>query len=93
MRIDSESTLKISDFGCVISSPLAVIYAISVAAAAGASRILLTGIDGFPASDYRQQEMVRIIQNFKSINPDVKLVAITPTTYPLSQQSVYNPSL
>ena len=65
-------------------------YAISIANAAGASQILLTGVDGYDKSDSRQQEMVLSLSKFKENNTDVEICAVTPTTYPISQVLISN---
>jgi len=37
--------------GCVLSSPLVLVYALMAATAGGANRIMLAGLDGYDASD------------------------------------------
>ena len=92
LRVE-ESAFYIAHNGCVLSNPLALSYAISVATAGGAGKILLAGVDGYELTDPRQQEMVDILEGYESIPESLPLLAITPTTYPVDQRSIYEPGL
>ena len=54
-----------------------------------AKRILLAGFDGYDAADKRQQEMITLLQLIQESNHTVEMIAVTPTTYPISKGSVY----
>jgi len=88
-----ENTFQISDTGCILSSPLAVAYAISLATVGGAEKILLAGMDGYEISDPRQKEMEDMFQRYSDLDNALPICAITPTTYPVEQRSVYEPDL
>ena len=88
-----EDTFRINDNGCVLSSPLAFSYAVSVANAANANRILLVGVDGYEPSDLRQIEMIDIIKKYNKIQGRISITAITPTTYPINQKSIFDPDI
>jgi 4-hydroxy 2-oxovalerate aldolase len=88
-----EGSFKINDDGCILSNPLAFSYAISIANAANANRILLVGVDGYDPSDLRQIEMTDVIKNYNKIQNCVSMTAITPTTYPINQQSIFDPDI
>ncbi len=79
--------------GCVVPGRLAMAYAMAVATVAGARRILLAGVDGFPAGDARQDEMVEVLAAYHAMPGAVPIVAVTPTTYPIAQASVYAPTI
>lgn len=79
--------------GCVLPAALAAPYALAFATAAGARRILLAGFDGYGAADPRQSEMVHILEAYQNLPRKVPLIAITPTTYPVQQSSLYAPSI
>ena len=80
---------NIADKGCVLGSPLALAYAISVATVGGANRIILSGVDGYDSSDPRQIEMVKILEQYKEQESACNILAITPTSYPVVQCSVF----
>jgi len=88
-----ENAFRINDDGCVLSSPLAFSYAISIANAANANRILLVGVDGYEPSDLRQIEMADVIKKYNNIQNHIPMLAITPTTYPIDQKSIFDPNL
>ena len=75
--------------GCVLFSPLALGYAISVATIGGANEILLAGVDGYDSTDKRQIEMVELFQRYAKLESHVRISAITPTTVPVEQDSVF----
>jgi 4-hydroxy 2-oxovalerate aldolase len=77
--------------GCVIPRRVAAAYALALANAAGASRILLAGFDGYAANDPQQQEMEYILSAYKATVGAVPLTAVTPTTYAVSQSSIFAP--
>jgi len=89
----AEERFRIAHNGCVLSNPLALAYAVSVATAGGASKILLAGVDGYESNDPRQQEMVEMLEGYEKISASLPLSAITPTTYPVDQRSIYEPGL
>ena len=77
--------------GCVLPARLVIAYAMAAATAAGAQRILLAGVDGYPAGDARQDEMVEVFTAYQAMSGNVPMVAVTPTTYPIAQGSVHAP--
>jgi len=84
-----EGSFKILENGCILDSALAINYAISIANASGASKILLTGIDGYEASDPKQLEMLSSIERYNKLDKSIPIYAITPTTYPIEEKSIY----
>ncbi len=84
---------EIHENGCVLKTPLAAAYAISVATSGGARQIMLMGMDGYDLGDPRQQEMVDMLDEYTSLDVSLPIIAITPTTYPVLQRSIYDPSL
>jgi 4-hydroxy 2-oxovalerate aldolase len=86
-------TFRVTPTGCTIPSRLAIAYAMAVAVAGGARRILLAGVDGYPAGDPRQEEMVEVLRAYEQLPGAVPLLAVTPSTYPVPQSSVYAPTV
>ena len=83
----------IKNNGCTLSSALSLFYAISIATASGASRILLAGADGYEASDPRYKEVALLFEQYVSLDEAIPIFAITKTTYPIKQKSIYDPSI
>lgn len=92
LRVE-KGCFTINETGCVLSKPLALAYAIAAITAAGAKRVFLAGFDGYGSSDPRQQEMVDVLEDYKQLPHALRLSAITPTTYPVEQCSLYQPDL
>jgi 4-hydroxy 2-oxovalerate aldolase len=78
---------------CTLPQPLAAAYAIALSIEGGAARIALVGFDGYAIGDPRQEEMIEVFNGFHQIETAPPIVAITPTTYPVIQSSVYEPGL
>ncbi|WP_208028130.1 aldolase catalytic domain-containing protein [Rhabdothermincola sediminis] len=92
LRVEA-GRFDIGSSGCVLPARLAVAYAIAAATAGGARRILLAGFDGYRAGDPRQEEMVEVLRAYEESGRVVPLIAITPSTYPVQQSSVYAPTI
>ncbi len=102
-RLKSESTIidyglrtgvsgfAFGEHGAALPSALVALYAIAFANAGGAKRIYLAGFDGFPLGDPRQVEMVTLLKQYADSPGAVELVAVTPTAYPVTQSSIYDP--
>jgi 4-hydroxy 2-oxovalerate aldolase len=84
-----EGVHTIADNGCILNSPLALAYAISIATAGCSSKLYLAGFDGYETADPRQLEMVKMLKNYKEYSDAVQLIAITPTTYSLDKISIF----
>ena len=89
LRID-EQGLSITENGCVLEHTLALPYALSIATGANADRVLLAGMDGYLPSDPRHSEMVKILELYSQLDEAIPVIAITPTSYPIQQRSVYD---
>ncbi|MBI4936657.1 MAG: aldolase catalytic domain-containing protein [Nitrosomonadales bacterium] len=89
----SDKRVEVGNTGCVLPTTLAAAYAIAIATAAGAERILMTGIDGYAAGDPRQEEMIEALEHYQRVDKAIPIMAITPTTYPIMQRSIYEPNL
>jgi 4-hydroxy 2-oxovalerate aldolase len=66
---------------------LTAAYALGIAKAGQAQITTLVGFDGFDKNDPRQMEMIELVQAFQQLGLSLK--AITPTSYPVEQGSVY----
>lgn len=87
------NTVEIRPTGCSLPQPLAAAYAIALAFEGGAAKIVLVGFDGYATGDRRQEEMIEVFERFHALESAPPIIAITPTTYPVTQRSVYEPGL
>lgn len=78
---------------CVLPAPLVAAYALAIAERSGCSRILMAGFDGYGPGDRREAEIIQLIGLYESRKNYVPLLAITPTSYPIAETSVYYPVL
>lgn len=78
---------------CGVPYDLTFAYALALASHANAKRISLVGVDGYERGDIRQSEMIDLIVNFKQFAPEIVMTALTPTSYPVQQGSIYAPNL
>ena len=90
LRVE-EGCFDIFSNGCVLTSPLALAYAISVVTAGGADKIILAGVDGYSSNDPRQIELVEMFDAYRKNFSEVSVAAITPTAFPIKQSSVFEP--
>lgn len=77
--------------GSTLPAAYVALYAIAFANAGGAKRIYLAGFDGFALGDSRQVEMVTLLEQYAATPGAVQLIAVTPTSYPVVQSSIYDP--
>ena len=82
-------TFAFGERGCTIPSAQVISYALAVLASGGAARVLLAGFDGFPRGDRRNDEMEAVFERYLALPGAPPLVSITPTVYPLPEQSIY----
>ena len=73
---------------CISPYNLTIAYCLLACVNAQASEIHIVGFDGYQADDPRQMEMIRFLEDFKH-NFNLKIVALTPTSYPLDMSSLY----
>ena len=78
---------------CTIPFESTAAYAFAIALNTEAKQISLVGFDGYEKGDVRQNEMLEIISLLKSNSVGQKIVALTPTAYPLDKGSVYAPNI
>lgn len=87
----SENCFAAASDGCVIPVPLAFGYALAIATEGRAKRILLAGFDGYEQGDPRQQEMLDTLAAYREYPANLDVLALLPTTYPVSRTSLYSP--
>ncbi len=83
----------VNDNYCSVPYDLTAAYALAIALHAGAKQVSLVGVDGYERGDIRQTEMIDLLAKFKAFAPELKITALTPTSYPILQGSIYAPNL
>lgn len=74
---------------CSVPNSLVLAYALAVVTSGKADRILMSGFDGYGADDPRSHEMQTLLTSYKACPEAVPLIAVTPTRYSLTAQSIY----
>jgi 4-hydroxy 2-oxovalerate aldolase len=92
LRVNNEGVV-LEDTWCQLPSSLAAGYALAIALTGQCACINLVGFDGYSTSDYRQKEMCDLFEFFFHAFPAVKLRSLTPTSYPVTQGSIYEPRI
>lgn len=82
-----ENTFSFTSTECIIPSPLVFAYALAICNAGKASKIYLTGFDGYSLDDPRYKEMQSMLDVYKEGN--LELYSLTPTKYSIKTKSVY----
>jgi 4-hydroxy 2-oxovalerate aldolase len=84
-----QNTFEMKETNCTIPGFLVAPYVLSAVTIGGARRIFLAGFDGYGPGDPRQEEMIEVINLYKSQAKSLQLIAITASTYNVEQTSVY----
>lgn len=85
-----EDRFEFNGTHCATPSLLVLAYALAVAAAGRAERILVAGFDGYPEGDGRNAEVENIFRLMESHPDSPEVISITPTRYKhLKQLSLY----
>jgi 4-hydroxy 2-oxovalerate aldolase len=88
--VDGKS-FTIDQSQCTLPNGLVAAYALAVVTQGGAKEIHLVGLDGFDPSDSRQGQMVEVLERFAEVHAAPPVVALTPTSYPVTASSLYAP--
>ena len=78
------------DFYCTIPSPLALAYALAIAAGGKAPRVYLAGFDGYILDDPRTREINNLFSIFQKKDDVPEIISITNTRYKVKTVSVYS---
>ena len=89
LRIEKNS-LSAQDNGCILNKPLVLMYALSLLSVSNARKISLVGVDGYESQSLKQTELNEAFVQFQENNPNISLVAITPTSLPINTAFIYD---
>jgi 4-hydroxy 2-oxovalerate aldolase len=92
LTVEAEQFI-VNDTNCVVPHDLTAAYALAIAINGCGQKISLVGVDGYELGDIRQSEMIELLARFKSLVPNISITALTPTSYPVLQGSIYAPNL
>ena len=81
--------LIVNTTSAVLPTPAVFAYALAVAVAGRATRVLLAGFDGYAAGDARRAEDQAVFTRFLSDAATPPLLAVTPTAFDLPMTSIY----
>ena len=81
-------TFTINETECTLPYELSIGYALSLIDMGGAKNISLVGFDGYDRDDIRQIRMNELLDLFNE-QSSMSITALTPTTYHISQGSIY----
>jgi 4-hydroxy 2-oxovalerate aldolase len=83
-----QNTLIIGQSECTLPYELSIGYALSLASIGGAKDVSLVGFDGYNRDDIRQTRMNELLDLYNK-QSSLPIVALTPTTYQITQGSIY----
>ncbi|MFH4530048.1 aldolase catalytic domain-containing protein [Vibrio diabolicus] len=66
-------------------------YVLGALLESSVNTITVVGFDGYAQDDIRQQEMIDILNFYRSHEKSLEIKSLTPTTYPIFKGSVYAP--
>ncbi|UXK09891.1 pyruvate carboxyltransferase [Shewanella putrefaciens] len=92
LNVDSNEFFVAATY-CSVPYDLTAAYALAIAVHSQAKYVSFVGIDGYERGDIRQTEMVDLFAKFKEFAPEIPVIALTPTSYPIQQRSIYAPNL
>ena len=102
-ELEKISHLSLIDYGFDLSSERLTVSETSVAAAydltsaylfgvlvnSAPESVSLVGFDGYEKGDIRQQEMLDLLGQYQALELPFETIALTPSSYPLTQGSIY----
>ena len=84
---------EMESHGCILPYALNIAYALSIATIGKAKKISLVGFDGYIGNDPLQKDMVEMLRLYQQQKNIVPLIALTPSTYPVTKGSIYAPKI
>ena len=83
------NTFEFSHQYCILPNSMVIGYALGIATSGQATRILLSGFDGYGGDDPRNVEIEHLLDTYKEGKTALPLLAVTPTRYSIPTQSIY----
>jgi 4-hydroxy 2-oxovalerate aldolase len=80
----------INETYCELPCELTAAYAFAIITNANAKSVKVVGFDGFKSTDSRQQEMIKLINDYNEVS-SLRIESLTPTSYPLEKGSIFAP--
>ena len=84
-----ENYFEFHKTGAVVPKLFTLVYALSIATSGNASRILLSGFDGYGTKDGRTKMVDELMYLYSSTKEAKPIIAVTPTSYSVSSSSIY----
>lgn len=86
----AENEFKIGDAECIIPYDLTLAYALAAILSLGQKIVYLVGFDGYAERNIDQKNNSETFHLAQKKFPEIKIIALTPTTYPIDQQSIFS---
>jgi 4-hydroxy 2-oxovalerate aldolase len=84
---------SVAEDGAKVPFNLTAGYALAITILLGFDRVYMVGFDGYGYGDVRQKEMAELLHLVRNESTSIDIVALTHTTYPIAQSSIYAPVL
>ena len=84
-----DQVFQFQENACVLPTAMVAVYALAIASSGNASHVYLTGFDGYPAGDVRNNEMNELFNLYVESEGSIPLLSLTPTKYQIPSASIY----
>jgi len=88
-----ENKLCSNETFATIPFDITTAYVLAVLLESNPKSVCAVGFDGFDNHDPRQQEMNTILELYSQVESSCDVVSLTPTTYVITQGSIYAPNI
>ena len=85
-----QNVYKYYKTGTIVPRLYTLAYALSIATSGKAKKIFLAGFDGYGLNNNRTELINNLIHQYISSSGSKEIIAITPTSYPVTFKSIYN---
>jgi len=90
LSVENDSLASMGHYA-TIPYDVTAAYVLAILLESKVSTVYSVGFDGYELNDPRQQEMVNIFSLYSSLENSVEITSLTPTSYSISEGSLYAP--
>ncbi len=88
LKVSKKNNFKIYQKFCIVQTPLAIVYALSICKSGEVNNIFLAGFDGYTSDNPAIDETDFVIKNFKKQFKKINIKTLTPTAYNLEKGDI-----
>ena len=88
LKVSKKNNFKIYQKFCIVQTPLAIVYALSICKSGVVNNIFLAGFDGYTSDNPAIDETDFVIKNFKKQFKKINIKTLTPTAYNLEKGDI-----